>query len=64
MKKENKYNYYNSEDQINFEKLDKFKKYILILKIILNIKIKILSTLIRIKITLIILLKQKKMYQC
>ena len=27
MKKENKNNYYNSEDQINFEKLDKFKKY-------------------------------------
>tara|TARA_B000000475_G_scaffold237337_1_gene205830 strand:+ start:723 stop:1235 length:513 start_codon:yes stop_codon:yes gene_type:complete len=27
MKKENKYNYYNSEDQVNFEKLDNFKKY-------------------------------------
>ena len=27
MKKENKNNYYNSEDQINFEKLYKFKKY-------------------------------------
>ena len=27
MKKDNKNNYYNSEDQINFEKLDNFKKY-------------------------------------
>ena len=27
MKKENKNNYYNSEDQVNFEKLDNFKKY-------------------------------------
>ena len=27
MKKDNKNNYYNSEDQVNFEKLDNFKKY-------------------------------------
>ena len=27
MKKDNKNNYYNSEDQINFERLDNFKKY-------------------------------------
>ena len=27
MKKENKNNYYNSEDEINFEKLDNFNKY-------------------------------------
>ena len=27
MKKEHKKNYYNSEDEVNFEKLDNFKKY-------------------------------------
>ena len=27
MKKDNKNNYYNSEDQVNFEKLDNFKRY-------------------------------------
>ena len=27
MKKENKNNYYNTEDEIHFEKLDKFKRY-------------------------------------
>ena len=27
MKKENKNNYYNSEDEVNFEKLDNFNKY-------------------------------------
>ncbi len=27
MKKDNKNNYYNSEDQVNFEKLENFKKY-------------------------------------
>jgi len=54
MKKENENKYYNIEDEINFEKMNNFKKFNLEIKKIFKIKIKILSIRILTKIILTI----------
>ena len=54
MKTENKNKYYNDEDEINFQRLNNFRKYNSELKKIVNLIIIILNMPILIKIILII----------